>query len=470
MDVRAQGVWRKRPEGTGRRSPSGALRRRRGQRTDTDWVGELLGEWHAREIRLAHSFSECRGLSQEQLEELYQETSVALLTRRYQSEEHLLHALRTGIKRRALNLHRDERRHGRILAHSAPGMYAIAEAGAGEQTPELAAIVKQDRLIVAEFLTELSPVEQRVFWLLAEGMGYRSIAPALGLQLNAARSASRSVERKRERFQLLYDTGRLCGFRAATITALQIGQATTEELAERAFAHLDSCAHCRLEHKTNSRRLRRRFQGQAAALLPMPPLVGHLGRLARVDARLRMWLERLMPGGTPTGAGGVREGAVAALAGAGVTAKVAATVATVVVVASGTTAGVVIEQGAHARRAHATRRRAALARQRTVAPAAPSPAPIIRATSSSNVSARIPRARIGHQGSVSTSHRAVSAPGERREPGGFAYLGVPSSGPTAGNAASARMATSTGSTATTTTSSSAPGGTGAERGGGEFSP
>jgi DNA-directed RNA polymerase specialized sigma24 family protein len=298
---------------------------------------------------LARGYPECHDLSREQLEDLYQETSVVLLTRPYQTEEHLLNALRMGIKHRAKNLHRDERRRGRILAHSAPGMYAIAEADAGGDAPELAAIVRQDRLIVAEFLTELSPVEQRVFWLLAEGMQYRAIAPALGLEVNATRNASRAVERKRERFQLLYDTGRLCGFRAATITALQSGRATTEELAERAFAHLDSCAHCRAEHKTNAKRLRGRFQGQATALLPMPALAAHLGCLARVEARVRAWVDRFLPGGVPGGCGGVRESAVALLARSGATAKVTATVATVVIQAGGATAGVVIKPSGHAK-------------------------------------------------------------------------------------------------------------------------
>ena len=158
-------------------------------------------------MRIARGFPECRGLSREQLEDIYQETTVALLSRPYQTEEHLRNALRMGLKHRALNLHRDERRRGQILAHSAPGMHMIAEANAGEDAPELAAIVRQDRLIVSEFLTELSTIEQRVFWLQAEGMQYRAIAPALGIEVNIARNASRAVERKRERFQLLYDTG-----------------------------------------------------------------------------------------------------------------------------------------------------------------------------------------------------------------------------------------------------------------------
>ncbi|HLB21355.1 MAG TPA: hypothetical protein VK605_04560, partial [Solirubrobacteraceae bacterium] len=66
-------------------------------------MGEVLGEWQAQEIRLARGYAECRGLSTEQLEDIYQETSVALLSRPYQTEEHLRNALRTGLKHRALN-------------------------------------------------------------------------------------------------------------------------------------------------------------------------------------------------------------------------------------------------------------------------------------------------------------------------------------------------------------------------------
>ena len=227
----------------------------------------------------ARNFPECRGLSTEQLEDIYQETTEALLRRPYQTEEHLRNALRMGLKHRALNLHRDERRRGQILAQSAPGMYVMAEEREGRNAPELAALVHQDRLIVSEFLTELTEVEQRVFGWLVEGLQYRAIASVEGIELNVARNASRSCERKRERFQLLYDTGRLCGFRSATIQALQSGEATSEELAERAFAHLEGCAHCRAEHKTNARRLRRSFQGEAAALLPphthRPSRMGH---------------------------------------------------------------------------------------------------------------------------------------------------------------------------------------------------
>ena len=97
--------------------------------------GQILGEWQKRELRIARGFAECRGLTTEQLEDLYQETALALYRRAYDSEEHLRNALRDGIKKRALRLHRDERRHGRIIARGTPGFRVMAEAREREGAP-----------------------------------------------------------------------------------------------------------------------------------------------------------------------------------------------------------------------------------------------------------------------------------------------------------------------------------------------
>jgi RNA polymerase sigma factor (sigma-70 family) len=324
---------RKRPRGVGGTPPQPGGSRALGR----ERVGEALGAWQGREVRIARGFAECRGLSTERLEDLYQETALALLTRPYASEEHLRNALRHGIKQRALNLHRDERRHAQILAQSAPSLQRVAESRASQGDPEPAALLDQDRLIVREFLTELSPIEQSVFWLIAEGKRYRAIAPELAIPVNEARKASRSCERKRERFQLLYDTGRLCGYRAATIRALQSGELTSAELARRAFAHLERCRRCRAEHKTNAQRLRRAFQGQAASLLPLPALLGRLGWLWHpwrgASIHAQRVLERWMSPGS--GTGGARERAATLIAGGGAGAKLTAGVVTVAVIAGG---------------------------------------------------------------------------------------------------------------------------------------
>jgi DNA-directed RNA polymerase specialized sigma24 family protein len=221
-------------------------------------VGELLGRWQRAELRIARGFGECRGLATPELEDIYQDTVVVLLKRRYANELHLRNALREELKYGSLHFHEREGRRAEIRSETMPSIHAL-ELESQDET-ERAALIRQDRLVVIEFFAELTPLEQSVFWLLAEGMKYRQIAKVLNLEGKDARKAERSCEKKRERFQILYEAGRLCGYRAATIQALQAGRATSEELAGRAFAHLESCSSCRAEHRTNARRLRLRFQ------------------------------------------------------------------------------------------------------------------------------------------------------------------------------------------------------------------
>jgi DNA-directed RNA polymerase specialized sigma24 family protein len=420
-------------------------------------VGQALGEWQATELRIARGFAECRGLSTAQLEDIYQDTAEALYRRPYGSEEHLRDALRSGIKYRALRLHRDERRRGQILARNAPTFRVMAEAREGQGAPEPSVLAHEDRLIATEFMTELDGLERRVFGWLVEGLQYRAIASVLGIPENEARNTARACDRKRERFQLLYDTGRLCGYRAQTIKALQNGQTTSEELAERAFAHLESCGRCRLEHKTNAQRLRRSFRDQAAALLP-PMFIGHLGWLERLGVRARLLLHRLGIQPTNMGQGGVRERAVAVLAGSGVSAKIAAGVVTVGVLAGGAVATHVLGQAPSIHRRPPTR---------TLAAAAPvvalMPPPLSASLSkpsrrtsghrSVHTSRRTRHRRSSVHHAASRGRRIASASSsEQREPGGFAYLGVPTT-------------TST-STEVAHTASSSEG----QSGGGQFSP
>jgi DNA-directed RNA polymerase specialized sigma24 family protein len=397
---------------------------------------------------------ECRGLSKEQLEDIYQETTLALYSRPYDSEEHLRNALRDGIKKRALRLHRDEHRHGQIRARSAPGLRLMAETREEQTAPEPAVLAKEDRLIALEFKTELDEDEQRVFAWLVEGLQYRAVASVLNIPVNEARNTARSCERKRERFQLLYDTGRLCGYRAQTILALQNGEATSEVLAERAFAHLESCGHCRLEHRTNAKRLRRSFRDQAAALLP-PVFIGHLGWLSRLGLRARLLLHRLGIDTVPVGQGGVRERAVALLAGGGVGAKVAVGVVTVGVLAGGAVATHVLEQSPSPHRHHVARSAAAAPRAAPATGRLLSAAPA--ASLSTSVHRRVQTSRRPHHSSsrrvlASTRRTNSTSAAEQREPGGFAYLGVPTN-------------TSPASTSAQAASTSA-----LQSGGGQFSP
>jgi RNA polymerase sigma factor (sigma-70 family) len=178
-------------------SHGGGLSRRR--------VGEILGAWQVAETRIARRFPECRGLSSEQLEDLYQETVIALLARPYTSEAHLCNALRQGIKHRALNLHRDLRRRGQILAEHAPSIHRVAQESATSTSPENMAMLGEDRSVILAFLAELDPFERHVFELTAEGLRYRAIAKRLRVDVNEARRAARSVERKRIQFRLRHD-------------------------------------------------------------------------------------------------------------------------------------------------------------------------------------------------------------------------------------------------------------------------
>jgi RNA polymerase sigma factor (sigma-70 family) len=392
-------------------------------------IGEILGEWRPVELRIARSFAECRGLSTEQLEDLYHETLLVLYSRPYADEEHLRNALRKGIKQRALRLHRDGRRHARILARDASGLHLVAEDQQGQIAPEPAVLAREDGLIAKEFLTELNEAERRVFGWQVEGLSYRAVATALEISLNEARNLARACERKRERFQLLYDAGRLCGYRALTIKALQNGESTSEELAERAFAHLDNCLHCRLEHKTNAKRLRRSFRDQAAALLP-PIMVSHLDWFTRLGIRARVLLHRLGIDRMPVGQGGARERAVALLASGGASAKIAVGVVTLGVLAGGAVATHVIDQSPP------TKRRPVVRSSALAPPVTTLPAPHPRSTPASSPPTRTTAHRSvvhnsRHQRSSAYRPPSATRPPARsravgqREPGGFAYLGVP---------------------------------------------
>jgi DNA-binding CsgD family transcriptional regulator len=130
------------------------------------------------------------------------------MQRSHLNEEHVRYALRTAIKYRARHLHRDERRRSEILSENARSINQIAERHSGRDWPEEATLRGYDRAVAREFLDGLDDLESRVFWLIAEGKRYRSIAQALGIPTNVARKACGSCERKRQRFQLLYDAGR----------------------------------------------------------------------------------------------------------------------------------------------------------------------------------------------------------------------------------------------------------------------
>lgn len=387
---------------------------RRTRPLSSEDVGRKLGEWQASELRLARSYPECRDVGQAELEDIYQETVIVLLSRPHHDEQHLGNALRWGLKRRALQMHRNERRRGEILNQRGPELEETAERREQERAPEMALVLAEDRLVVSEFLTELSELERRVFWLAAEGMRYRAIAPVLEIPVNEARRAFRSCERKRAHFQLLYDTGRLCGYRSRTIREMKAGSAVSEQLTLGAYAHLESCARCRAEHKTNRRQLRRSFQGQAAALLPIPLLTGRLGFLARLDLRARTIGQRIGICGPPPTGGAARERAVALLLSGGAGAKLAAAGATAVVIAGSTIGASGVLTPSHRTKGHAHHTRAAALSVST------------NDESTAAGSGEVPQATSNNPARTAGS-RPHTGTARRRstEPGGFAFLGIP---------------------------------------------
>ena len=283
-------------------------------------VGMLLGSWQRRELRRASRFGECGGLTREDLEDLYQDSVLVLLGREFASEDHLRRALHEALKHRALNTHRNRRRRRRIIEHAYGGDRALERAAEAEQASDRPLLAEQDQFLVREFLAELTEQEGHVFRLLADGHGWRGAADALGAPRNEIRAAARSCERKRERFALLYTTGRLCGYRAHTIEALTAGDTDSAVLARRAHAHLQACARCRIEHRTNGERFRRLFDRDALALLPLPVVVARLPLLTRLWGRAH----RL----------GQHAGTL--LSGGGASAKLAAGAASIAIAAGGT--------------------------------------------------------------------------------------------------------------------------------------
>lgn len=422
----------------------------------SEQVARVLGEHRQRDLGIAAAFMECRGLSQAQVEDIYQETVLALVRRPYREEKHLCDALYRGIKLRASRLYRDEHRHEGILAKNAQGLYALERARSIENEPEQVALAREDRLIITEFLAELTPREREAFWLSSEeGMHYKRIAKTLQIPVNEARNLYESCERKRAFFQLLHDSGRLCGYRSQTIRSLLEGQAASEQLKQQALAHLKSCARCRQEHHTNAEQLRRAFKDKAAILLPPVFLDGldHLRHGAGWHARVlaqRLHYTWTTTTTTPTGTlgggsgmpDGVRERTIALLAGSGASAKIAAGAITAAVIAGGAITAATITHTTVAHH-HAAHRRPRV-HTSVVIPAAPRPAgadytspPPGQQQQQQQAAPRQAHhpamtahsaASPGHILTHMAAHTAASAE-VRREPGGFAYLGVPTTRP-----------------------------------------
>lgn len=395
---------------------------------ERDHAAQLLDAWRARKLNTARVQRECRGLTPEQLEEIYQETTLVLLHREHhwESEKHLRNALHAEIKRRALHLHRDEHRHRTILAAHAPTLHTDAHRQAAKGDPENRTLEHEDQQIILEFLAGLTKTEQEVFVLWAEGLRCRRIARELGMSHNEALNASRATEQKRERYALLFTTGRLCGYRASTIQSLKEGKQTSEQLAQSAIAHIQHCKRCRVEHQTTAPRLRQAFEQRAAALLPLPVTLAHTSWLSRVFAHTKPLQRPRWK--TPLHASETHARLAMMLANTGPGSRVAAPLA----VAALLTAGAIGADHALTHTSTIPRRRHAAVSRAVPATAFPAPDPVLPArlaTATHQQPARRRRPLLpfgpGHTVPIPPTHASKPAPGQHA-PGGFVYLGAPS--------------------------------------------
>jgi hypothetical protein len=182
-------------------------------------------------------------------------------------------------------------------------------------------------------------------------------------------------------------------------------------------------------------------------LLPAPVLIGRLGWLARVDVRLRTLQHRLALDGLPFGSGSVRERAVTLLAGGSAAAKVAAGVATVAVIAGGTIGATHVLDHSRAAQHRHPRSHSAVTGSRvstnvehvSAAPfAVQRVAPLPQARHTVRHGKRFPGHVVSHARRENTGQ-----PTAQHEPGGFAYLGVPTSTPITRTPAPAHTASRT---------------------------
>jgi hypothetical protein len=271
----------------------------------------------------------------------------------------------------------------------------------GQRSPSGLCLRAEDDAIVGEFIAELTELERRVFVLVADGRSWRAIATALGLPEPEARTLTRTCERKRTRFLTLYSTGRLCGYRSQTIGSLLSGQERGELAVDQAIAHLRHCHACQVHHKTDAPSLRAAFDARVLSVLPLPCLytdshASLLDHLQAAASRVARFFQRVS---APQA--GVRERALEVAAGTSAGVKLAAGLASVLLLAGG---AVDAATGSH-RTGHHGRRHPVALRSHVLLPRTPVP--------------RQPTPR------RASTHR-LPRPSEQHMPGGFSYLGASS--------------------------------------------
>jgi hypothetical protein len=240
-------------------------------------VEDLLGLWLRQEVSALKKWRELRRVKTEELEDIYQEVAIVLLKSESFSADHLRNKIRKEVRLRALKQLRDGGRREEIHAELA----RTTAASTDHARPETEVLVREDRAVAAEFLAELDHEERITFYLMADGMSWNRIAKHRQITPAEAHRIVRRCTRKHEKWLTLYRSGRLCGYRADTLRSLRNDEATSDELAQRAIAHLDSCLACQWTYRTNAEQLRARFRREVAAFAPAPGLLGYLTRLMR---------------------------------------------------------------------------------------------------------------------------------------------------------------------------------------------
>lgn len=295
---------------------------------ETQLQVRLLMQWRDEEI--AAACGRFRRLTREEIEDVYDAAVDDLHERWHEHELHLRRALLLAIRFRALWRIRDRRNREQIIEDAAPGFYEEASRRAWQDDPERAVLALEDDVIIGEFIAELTLQERQAFALIADGLAWRAVGNALGIAQIEARRVTRSVEKKRERFLTLYQSGRLCGYRSRTIGSLLSGEEDGEMQVRQALAHLRYCRECRGEHKITGKQLQARFDSAALALLPAPllasPHASLLDRILTVLHKPIRLLERLS-----TGNGTVRERTAEGAAGGAMAAKAAIAVGVIAV-------------------------------------------------------------------------------------------------------------------------------------------
>lgn len=288
------------------------------QRRRADLIGQLRRR------------SEARGVPLDAQEEIVDEAIAAVVMSPHgtSSEQHLLGAFWLAVAHRC-HRYREGRHSTRLGSRQRVEFDTAVEHVRATAADPLDNLELRDRFArAADLMAELDECERQVVAVMATyGVGPVPAARHLGLPLGEVRSAVRSANTKLERVAAIAAAGRMCEFRYSAIAAEAAGEASDRD-AKRAEAHVNACVPCGRVYSKLRREMRgREFQrAAAAAFLPVPAPLAHLGGLGR----LVTWLEQHTPG-LPHGGG---ERAAEVLGGAG--AVKVATLGTAAVIAGGT--------------------------------------------------------------------------------------------------------------------------------------